>query len=107
LSGLVALVRPGAPRAAGVNCGGRRESGKCGEEGIGMGVTHWHPGEIAAWISSADRKAVRIAQGYLRFITEACRAGRAGREGTTGRSRVRHAAGQVGGWIPVRRARPH
>ena len=33
------------------------------------------PSGIALRISSADRKAVRIARGYLRFITDGCRAG--------------------------------
>ena len=32
-------------------------------------------GGIALRISSADREAVRIAKGYLRFITDGCRAG--------------------------------
>ena len=57
------------------------------EQGFGMGVTHWHAGRICAADSSADRKAVRIAKGYLRFITEGCRAGaRAGmrRDGIAG-----------------------
>ena len=40
-----------------------------------MGVTHWHAGRNCLADSSADRRAVRIARGYLRFITEGCGAG--------------------------------
>ena len=81
---------------ASVKCGGRRESGKCGEQGFGIGVTHWHAGRNCAADSSADRKAVRIAKGYLRFITEGVPGRRAGRDEERRHSRVRTTAGQVG-----------
>jgi len=45
------------------------------EQGLGMGVTHWCTGGIASRILSADRRAVRIAKGYLGFITKGDRVG--------------------------------
>jgi len=79
-----------------------RNPGKC-ELGFGMGVTHWHAGGNCGADSSADRRAVRIAKGYLRFITD----GVPDRDEDRQQSRLRNPAEQVGGGIPVRRARLH
>jgi hypothetical protein len=40
-----------------------------------MDVTHWPWGRICVTDLSADRKAVRIAKGYLSFITKGAEVG--------------------------------
>ena len=60
-----------------------------------MDVTHWPWGRICVTDLSADRKAVRIAKGYLSFITKGTEVGARAGMGI-GPGPVRGGAGQVG-----------
>ena len=67
-----------------------------------MDVTHWPWGRICVTDLSADRKAVRIAKGYLSFITKGAEVGaRAGMRDRPGTGSRRSGAGRGG--IPAPR----
>ena len=94
LSGLVAPLRV-APMAPGAEIGPGRNPGKCEDAGLWYGCDALALGRNCATDLSADRKAVRIAKGYLSFITKGHRGGHASQDGGTGREPVHSGAGQV------------
>ena len=86
LSGLVAPLRV-APMAPGAEIGPGRNPGKCEDAGLWYGCDALALGRNCATDLSADRKAVRIAKGYLSFITKGTEAGTRARMGEPAESR--------------------
>ena len=94
LSGLVAPLRV-APMAPGAEIGPGRNPGECEDAGLWYGCDALALGRNCATDLSADRKAVRIAKGYLSFITKGAEVGaRAGMRDRPGTGSRRSGAGR-------------
>jgi len=77
-------------------CSGRAESREIRRAGLWYGCDALALGWICVTDLSAGRKAVRIATGYLSFITKEHRGGRTGGDGDTGPGRFAAERGRSG-----------